>query len=235
VHGKAARFPLVSLLTLTPWVVWIAAVAVAVAACGTARPGPAATPQSPATLIAQTGSSTATTPSAPGTLPWGPVPTDSGTGALNNRLLSHVRAPAGGADLPMGAGDLVEISVFEVEELSKLKLRIPMRWIIRLPLIGQIHAAGRTTIELEDDIRTRLEQKYMHAPQVTVFVPEHNSQRISVIGAVRRGGVYTMTSPLLLADALALAEGLACSQRRATTRPNNGGAARPGIARRWAG
>jgi polysaccharide export outer membrane protein len=108
----------------------------------------------------------------------------------------------------MGPGDLIEISVFEVDELSKLKLRIPIRGTITLPLIGQVHATGRTAIELEDDIRARLEQKYMHEPQVSVFVLEQKSQRISVIGAVRRGGVFTMASPLRLADALALAEGL---------------------------
>ena len=148
-------------------------------------------------------------PSGPGTLlPQGPVPGDSGAAALNSRLLSQARAPIGAADLPVGPGDLIEISVFEVDELSKLKLRIPIRGTITLPLIGQIRAAGRTAIELEDDIRARLEQKYMHEPQVSVFVHEHKSQRISVIGAVRRGGVYTITSPLRVADALALAEGL---------------------------
>jgi polysaccharide export outer membrane protein len=48
----------------------------------------------------------------------------------------------------------------------------------------------------------------MHEPQVSVFLQEHNSQRISVIGAVRKGGVFNLTRPLRLADALALAEGL---------------------------
>lgn len=48
----------------------------------------------------------------------------------------------------------------------------------------------------------------MHDPQVSVFVHEHQSQRISVIGAVRKGGIYTLSSQLRLADALALAEGL---------------------------
>jgi polysaccharide export outer membrane protein len=41
-----------------------------------------------------------------------------------------------------------------------------------------------------------------------VFLQEYNSQRISVIGAVRKGGVFNLTRPLRLADALALAEGL---------------------------
>jgi polysaccharide export outer membrane protein len=131
-----------------------------------------------------------------------------GTGALNGLLLNRVSPPGGEADLPVGGGDLIEISVFEVAELSSLKVRIPLRGTITLPLLGSIPAAGRTAIELEDDIRQRLRQRYMHDPQVSVFVHEHKSQRISVIGAVRVGGVFTITTRLRLADALALAQGL---------------------------
>jgi polysaccharide export outer membrane protein len=119
-----------------------------------------------------------------------------------------VSAPGPATDLAVGPGDLIEISVFEVEELSKLKLRIPLRGTVTLPLVGQIAASGRSAIELEDDIRARLQQKYIHDPQVSVFVLEHRSQRISITGAVRKGGVYPITSPLRLADALALGEGL---------------------------
>jgi protein involved in polysaccharide export with SLBB domain len=51
----------------------------------------------------------------------------------------------------------VKISVFEVEELSNLKARIPPRGMITLPLLGPVQAAGRTADELEDDIRARLQ------------------------------------------------------------------------------
>jgi polysaccharide biosynthesis/export protein len=128
--------------------------------------------------------------------------------ALNLRLMEKAARSSEETDLPMGTGDLLEISVFEVEELSKIRLRVPGRGVIALPLIGQLQATGRTTAELEDEIRARLQGKFMHDPQVSVFLQEHNSQRISVIGAVRKGGVFNLTRPLRLADALALAEGL---------------------------
>lgn len=133
----------------------------------------------------------------------------TGTASLNRRLLEQSARSAGDLDLPIGAGDLLEISTFEVEELSKLRVRVPLRGPITLPLVGQVEAAGRTTTELEADIRARLQQRFMHDPQVSVFVQEHNSQRVSVIGAVRRGGVLAVNRPLRLADALAMAEGLA--------------------------
>jgi polysaccharide export outer membrane protein len=135
-------------------------------------------------------------------------PGNPGNAALNSRLLSRASSLSADSDLPLGTGDLIEISVFEVEELSKLKVRISRRGTIALPLVGSLTAAGRTATELEEDIRVRLHEKYMHHPQVSVFVLEQVSQRIAIIGAVRKGGVQTMHGRLRLADALALAEGL---------------------------
>src|SRR4030095_8327130 len=54
-----------------------------------------------------------------------------------------------------------------------------------------------------------LQQKFVHNPQVAVFVHEHNSQRVTVMGAVRRGGVITLNRKLRLPAALATAEGWA--------------------------
>jgi polysaccharide biosynthesis/export protein len=143
---------------------------------------------------------------APGPVAETRAPTSA---ALNLRLLEKVGPTASEGDLSVGPGDLIEVSVFEVEELSKLRLRIPARGVISVPLIGQIQAAGRTATELEDEVRTRLQQKFMHNPQVAVFVHEHNTQRVTVMGAVRRGGVITLNRQLRLADAFATAEGLA--------------------------
>jgi polysaccharide biosynthesis/export protein len=127
---------------------------------------------------------------------------------LNRKLLNQRSRPPADADLPLGPGDLVEVSVFDVQELSKLKLRIPLSGTITLPLIGTIAAAGLTAAELQNEIRARLQEKYMHDPQVSLFVEEHKSQRISVVGAVRKGGVFPLSSRMRLADALGMADGL---------------------------
>lgn len=148
-----------------------------------------------------------TSPIFPAVLPGVQEP-GTGTAALNSRILGQASPAAPAEDLPVGPGDLVEISVFEVPELSGIKVRVSHRGTITLPLVGAVPAAGLTPGELEGELRRLLQQKYMHDPQVSVFVLEQKSQRISVIGAVRRGGVYPLTSRLRLADALALAEGL---------------------------
>jgi polysaccharide biosynthesis/export protein len=183
--------------------------AIALVACGCARSlgGSDEVP-----LLRETGGGPTAAPTrAEGSPDLGRPPREAGpasAAALNLRLMEQAARSSEWSDLPVGTGDLLEVSVFEVEELSKIRLRVPERGVISLPLVGQIEAAGRTTAELENEIRTRLQRKFMHDPQVSVFLQEHNSQRISVIGAVRKGGVFSLNRPLRLADALALAEGL---------------------------
>ena len=180
-------------------------IAIALAGCGTWGP---ANGRDQGALLRETGgvaSASRGSGRAGAALESGSTPE---TSALNRRLQEQVARSAADNDLPVGAGDLLEVSVFEVEELSRIRLRVPHRGVVTLPLVGQIQAAGRTTSELEDEIRSQLQRKFMHDPQISVFLLEHNSQRISVIGAVRKGGVFTLDRPLRLADALALAEGL---------------------------
>lgn len=185
--------------------VLITVIAIAMAGCGTWVPANSSD-QGP--LLRETGG-VASGASGSGRAGGAPEASSSpNTAAFNRRLMEQAARSADGDDLPVGAGDLLEVSVFEVEELSRIRLRVPHRGVVTLPLVGQIQAAGRTTSELEDEIRSRLKRKFMHDPQVSVFLQEHNSQRISVIGAVRKGGVFNLNRPLRLADALALAEGL---------------------------
>src|SRR5262249_28274189 len=196
-----------TLLYAIPRAFLLLSAAAMLVACGTSSPGGNPYPGAERPANPQpTDPPAAAAPAHGGPPPEASAPTSA---ALNLRLLEKVSPSAGDGDLPVGPGDLIEISVFEVEELSKLRLRIPERGIISVPLIGHIQASGRTATMLEDEIRTRLEKKFMHNPQVAVFVHEHNSQRVTVMGAVRHGGVITLNRQLRLADALASAEGLA--------------------------
>ena len=113
-----------------------------------------------------------------------------------------------GTDLMLGTGDLIEVSVFDVPELSNLKARIPSSGAITLPLLGAVSATGLTAGELQSVIRLRLQERYMHDPQVSIFVTEHKSQRIHVSGAVKSPGPYELLGRVRLADALAMAGGL---------------------------
>lgn len=107
----------------------------------------------------------------------------------------------------IGANDLIEINVFQVAELGRA-VRVNTQGQISLPLIGTLQAGGRTVAELEADIATRLKQSYIQDPQVTIFIKEFTSQRVTVEGAVRKPGIYALTGKTSLLQALAMAEGL---------------------------
>lgn len=110
-------------------------------------------------------------------------------------------------DYKIGPEDLLEISVFEDEKLNKT-VRVSSQGNINLPLLGVLRAKGLTSGELEREIRDLLAEKYMKDPHVSVFIREYRNQRISVMGAITKPGVYDFTGPKTVLDLLAMAGGL---------------------------
>lgn len=107
----------------------------------------------------------------------------------------------------MGAQDLIDVSVFGVEELGKT-VRVNSNGQISLPLIGTVMAGGLTVPELEADLARRYAVDYLQHPQVTVFIKEYSSQRITLEGAVKQPGIYPITGKISLLQAIAEAKGL---------------------------
>ncbi|MGD0885987.1 MAG: polysaccharide biosynthesis/export family protein [Thermodesulfovibrionales bacterium] len=110
------------------------------------------------------------------------------------------------ADYIIGAEDLLDIDVFQAEELKRT-VRVSSQGYIGLPLIGQIKAKGLTPLQLEQEIAAKLEE-YMEEPLVTVFVKEYKAQKIGVIGAVANPQVYSVVGQKRLLDMLSMAGGL---------------------------
>lgn len=137
------------------------------------------------------------------------------TADLNRRLEELRRrmagsgeaAPPGRAENRIGPDDLLEITVFGAPELDRAT-RVSAAGEISLPLVGIVDVAGRTPHELERHLEERLAARYMRAPQVSVFVRELRSQGVTVLGAVRKPGVYQIPGRTTLAELLSLAEGL---------------------------
>jgi polysaccharide export outer membrane protein len=107
----------------------------------------------------------------------------------------------------IGPQDVLDVSVFKVPELSKT-VQVADSGSINLPLVGEIQVAGKSAQEVERDLTVKLGAKYLQSPQVTVFVKEYNSQRVTVDGAVKRPGVYTIRTRTSLSQLIAMAEGL---------------------------
>ncbi len=128
---------------------------------------------------------------------------------MNEKLLmsalSSKREPY--RDYKIGPEDLLEVSVFEEEKLNKT-VRVSSQGNISLPLLGILRVKGLTATELEREIRDLLAEKYFQDPHVSVFIKEYRSQRISVMGAVEKPGVFDVTGQKTILDMLAMAGGL---------------------------
>lgn len=119
-----------------------------------------------------------------------------------------VAAAVGRPEYRIGPSDLLAITLFQVQDLDR-EVRVNNAGEISLPLIGAVPAAGRTVTDLESQIAARYGAKYLQNPQVSVFVKEFASQRVTVGGAVQKPGIFPMTSSrLTLLQAISLAEGL---------------------------
>ena len=110
-------------------------------------------------------------------------------------------------DYRIGPEDLLEISIYEDDKLNKT-VRVSSQGDISLPLLGVLKVEGLTTVQLEREIRDLLSERLYQNPHVSVFIKEYRSQRISVIGAVEKPGVYDVIGQKTVLEGLALAGGL---------------------------
>jgi polysaccharide biosynthesis/export protein len=126
-----------------------------------------------------------------------------------NKIVETLTASAtpGSNAYKVGPLDVLEISVFKAPELSK-SVQVAESGTINLPLVEEIQATGRTAQEIERDIAARLGAKYLQKPQVTVYVKEYNSQRVTIEGSIKKPGVYPMRGGNTLLQYIAMAEGL---------------------------
>lgn len=105
----------------------------------------------------------------------------------------------------IGPGDVLAISVWKEPDISR---SIPVRsdGQISLPLIGEIQASGQTPRQLGVAIASAL-QVYISEPEVTVIVQEIKSRSYNVLGSVAKPGSYSLSSPVTVLDAIAIAGG----------------------------
>src|SRR5690348_14257743 len=136
--------------------------------------------------------------------------------AVENSLhLDHVqtvnqgteKATEGNSRIRIGPGDLLDLKVFDVPELDQV-VRVNDYGDASFSLIGGLHVAGLTVDEARLLIASKLrEGNYILNPQVAVLIREYNSQGVSVIGEVKRPGVYGVLGRQSLLDVIAAAGG----------------------------
>ena len=132
------------------------------------------------------------------------------TAAAPNPPIQRVEARGsadGGRAYPIGHGDVLDVTVFEVEELSQSVVVGPSG-MISLPLVGEVAVGALTTAQVETTLKRLYGRGLLRDPQISVRVVEFHSRPVSVLGAVREPGVYQLQGRRRLVEVLAMAGGL---------------------------
>lgn len=144
-----------------------------------------------------------------------PATANATASSPSSRLLAN-------SNVKLGVGDLIEISVFGVPDLSS-KMRISGSGDVYLPLIDYVHIAALTTDEAQELIQKRLEDGgFVRGPHVSIFVDESASQAITLVGEVSRPGSYPAIGDRRLFDLISAAGGLTDKAGRNVTIEHRG-------------
>ena len=107
----------------------------------------------------------------------------------------------------IGAGDVLDIRIYNRPNLSRDAVRVEGSGMIRMPLIEtEIQAACHTEGELAQEIATRY-AKYYKNLQVDVFIKEYHSVQVAIIGSVNEQSRFELQRSIRLLELLTYAKG----------------------------
>jgi polysaccharide export outer membrane protein len=141
-----------------------------------------------------------------------PIPLNAQTKdkpAVSSQPTQSLPAPASEVsdDYIIGLEDVLAISVWKEPELSIRDIVVRPDGKVSLPLVNDIQAKGLTPKQLQERITEKLKD-FVDAPNVNVTVLKVNSQLVSVVGEVKKPGVYPIGSPMTVLDMLARVGGV---------------------------
>jgi polysaccharide export outer membrane protein len=128
------------------------------------------------------------------------------SGDLTPAIVGVPTDPLGESHHVITPGDVLEISVFQADELSTRE-RVNDFGSVALPLVGAVPVAGLTTSGAEGRIADALGGDYLQDPQVNVFVTDFADLEVSVGGEVNEPGVFPIRGRTTLLEGIALAGG----------------------------
>lgn len=116
-------------------------------------------------------------------------------------------------DYLVGPEDLLEISIFEWELREETKtsaFRVSETGYISIPVVGLVNVGGQSIANVRKKIEdTFRDGGFIQSPRVSVDIREFRSKKVSVVGAVKNAGTYTLRQNVTtILDVLSLAGGL---------------------------
>lgn len=123
-----------------------------------------------------------------------PILSEEEVARLDRLRQQREAATSAADDYPVGPGDVLTISVPDIEELQQRKVRVSAEGLIELPLIGFVQTEGLT----EDGLAEAIDKKLgdlMYKPQASVFVDEYRNREAAVVGEVNKPGMVLLETP----------------------------------------
>ena len=113
--------------------------------------------------------------------------------------------PLFSSDYIIGCGDILKVLIWKEPDLTR-EVFVRLDGKITFPLLDDIPAAGKTTMQLKKEIQDGLD-KFVESPFVTVTLIKPESQKFYILGEVARTGEYEIRKKLTVLQAFALAGG----------------------------
>jgi polysaccharide biosynthesis/export protein len=130
------------------------------------------------------------------------------TGTIADASANTDPLPTQSMSLRIGSGDLLEMAVFNVPEMSQ-RQRVDENGNYSVPLVGPVHLGGLTLQEAQNLIASKLDDEhYVREPSVSLFISDFATQGVSVMGEVVKPGVYPVWGERRLLDMIAAAGGV---------------------------
>ena len=109
----------------------------------------------------------------------------------------------------VGGYDVLNIMIYEEEDLSRKALQVSADGYITFPLIGRLKVDNLTTAEIGKLIARKLAQEqFLLDAHVSVMVADYKSKRVLVLGTVNNPGSYALRARERVLDALSKAGGI---------------------------
>lgn len=116
-------------------------------------------------------------------------------------------------DSTLGPGDVFDVRVYGEKDLSST-FRVASDGTIDYPLLGPLQVNALTPGELAKSIEDGLKEgQFLKKPQVSIFVKEYNSKKISVFGQVKKPGTFPYQDGMSVVEAISIAGGFTSMAR----------------------
>ena len=109
------------------------------------------------------------------------------------------------SEFTLGPGDIIDVQVWRNNELSR-KVQVDPYGKISYQFIGEISVTGMSVGQFKEVLKQGL-SKYYVDPVIEVNVSAIQSQKISVLGEVFKPGVFALSKPTDILEAIALSGG----------------------------